>query len=58
MNDWNSNNRWVRAYSDSKNDPWLEMDVDLSPGGTKEGLDDEFAIWRDMLTDFKKYINW
>ncbi len=58
MNDWNSSNRWVRAYVDDKDDPWLEMDVDLSPGGTWEGLDDEFAVWRDMLVAFKKYINW
>jgi hypothetical protein len=58
MNEWNSQNRWVRAYSDDKNDPWLEMDVDLNPGGTWEGLDDEFAVWRDMMASFKKFINW
>ncbi|HVW92230.1 MAG TPA: YbjN domain-containing protein [Devosia sp.] len=58
MNDWNSNNRWVRAYVDEKDDPWLDMDVDLSPGGTWEGLTDEFAVWRDMLVSFKKFINW
>ena len=58
MNQWNSDNRWVRAYIDDKDDPWLAMDVDLSPGGTWEGLDDEFAVWRDMMVSFKKYINW
>ena len=58
MNEWNSTKRWVKAYVDDKDDPWLQMDIDLSPGGTQEGLDDQFAIWRDMLTSFKKYINW
>ena len=58
MNDYNSTKRWVRAYVDDKNDPWLEQDVDLIPGGTWEGLDDQFAVWRQMLGDFEKYINW
>jgi hypothetical protein len=58
MNDWNSNNRWVRAYVSDKDDPWLEMDVDLNPGGTYEGLADEFSVYRDMLVSFKKFINW
>jgi Putative bacterial sensory transduction regulator len=58
MNEWNRDNRWVRAYVDKANDPWLEMDVDLSPGGTYEGLTDQFAIWRSELPDFKKFIHW
>jgi hypothetical protein len=58
MNEWNGKNRWVRAHVDSKDDPWLEMDVDLSPGGTWEGLSDEFAIYRDMVVSFKKFIDW
>ena len=52
INQWNRKNRWVRAYVDDVNDPWLEMDVDLTPGGTYENLNDEFAIWRDSLKRF------
>jgi hypothetical protein len=58
MNEWNADNRWAKAYVDSKDDPWIEMDVDLSPGGTSENLSDEFAVWRDMVVSFKKFINW
>ena len=58
MNDWNRDNRWVRAYVDKVNDPWLEYDVDLEPGGTYELLNDEFGIWRDSLDHFRKFINW
>jgi hypothetical protein len=58
MNDWNRKNRWVRAYADDVNDPWLAYDVDLSPGGTYENLDDQFGVWRDALGRFTKYINW
>jgi Putative bacterial sensory transduction regulator len=54
INTWNRENRWLRAYVDKVNDPWLEMDVDLTPGGTYENLSDEFAIWRDGLRRFKQ----
>ena len=57
MNEWNRHNRWVRAYSDKVDDPWLEFDVDLTPGGTYELLNDEFAIWRDSLRRFRKQID-
>ena len=58
MNDWNRKNRWTHAYADDVNDPWLAYDVDLSPGGTYEMLDDQFGIWRDAVIRFRKYINW
>jgi len=29
----------------------------LSPGGTYEILNDEFATWQDTLRVFKKFIN-
>lgn len=52
LNDWNGNNRWCRAYYDNVNDPWLEMDIDLWPGGTYELLNDQFACWNDRLAAF------
>jgi len=54
MNEWNKKNRWTRAYIDTVNDPWLEQDVDLTPGGTYENLDDEFAVWRAALRHFRE----
>jgi hypothetical protein len=56
MNQWNHDNRWIRAYVDKVNDPWLELDVDLSPGGTYESLDDQFQIWRTQLAKFRDFI--
>jgi hypothetical protein len=52
INDWNNNNRWCKAYYDSVNDPWLEMDIDLWPGGTYESLNDQFATWNNTLGRF------
>jgi len=57
MNEWNAQARWVRAYTDKVNDPWLEFDVDLAPGGSYEMLDDQFGIWRSELTKFHQFIN-
>jgi hypothetical protein len=52
MNKWNREKRWARGYYDSVNDPWVEMDVDLTPGGTYELLDDNFATWKTSLAGF------
>lgn len=52
LNDWNNNNRWCRSYYDDVKDPWLEMDIDLSPGGTYESLNDQFAAWNNTLGRF------
>jgi len=56
MNDWSRDNRWARAYVDNVNDPWLEYDVDLTPGGTYELLNDEFATWRTMVKRFHTFL--
>lgn len=58
INEWDSGRRWGRAYVDKVNDPWIEYDVDLSPGGTYEMLNDEFAIWRETLVGFRAFIGW
>jgi hypothetical protein len=52
LNEWNTKKRWGRAYHDNSNDPWVEMDVDLTPGGTYELLHDELMTWNKTLADF------
>jgi len=54
MNEWNKTKRFVKAYVDSTNDPWLEFDVDLAPGGSYDLLNDELAIWNLALPAFVK----
>jgi len=53
MNVWNRDKRWCRGYYDAENDPWVEKDVDLTPGGTYELLADEFAVFRKCVDGFK-----
>ncbi len=56
LNDWNSSNRWTRAYFDDVKDPWLEMDIDLYPGGTYESLNDQLIAWLNTVARFiEKY---
>ncbi len=57
MNDWNRDNRWGTAYVDKEHDPWLNMNVDLTPGGSYELLDDEFTNWQTGLSDFCKLVS-
>ena len=52
INGWNYDNRWCRAYYDGDKDPWLKMNIDLSPGGTYEALSDRFEIWNRTLGRF------
>ena len=58
MNRWNRDKRWCRGYFDAENDPWLEMDVDLTPGGTYELLNDDFATYKNAcIGPFKQMYN-
>jgi Putative bacterial sensory transduction regulator len=53
INSWNRDKRWCRGYYDAENDPWVEKDVDLTPGGSYELLADEFQIFRKCVDNFK-----
>jgi Putative bacterial sensory transduction regulator/zinc-ribbon domain len=52
LNAWNSEVPWCKAYYDSVNDPSLDMDIALSPGGTYESLNDQFMTWNTVLGRF------
>ncbi len=54
MNRWNRDKRWCRGYYDAENDPWVEKDVDLTPGGSYELLNDEFQIFRKCVDNFRE----
>jgi hypothetical protein len=53
INGWNRDKRWCRGYYDAENDPWVEKDVDLTPGGSYELLADEFQVFRKCVDNFK-----
>lgn len=57
-NDWNSEKRYVDCFVDEEGDPWFTYDVNLSPGGTRDGLDDAFAVWLSFLPDMRSMVGW
>jgi len=57
LNEWNGKILYCRASYDSENDPWLEMDIGLWPGGTWEALNSHLAIWNNRLGRFIDAFN-
>jgi hypothetical protein len=57
VNEWNRTKRWARAYLDGSNRLWVEFDADLTPGGTYELLEDEFATWKKTLDTVKTFFD-
>src|ERR1700722_8911884 len=57
MNGWNRDKRWCRGYFAATNDPWVEEDIDLTPGGSYALLNDEFQIFRKCVDNFRSIYN-
>lgn len=57
VNSWNRSNRYIKAYLTAKGGLFGEYDMDISPGGTYEMLNDELQNWRSVVVDFNKYFN-
>jgi hypothetical protein len=57
VNEWNRTKRWGRAYLDDSGGMWLESDVDLTPGGTYELLNDMFATWKKSVEGFRSFFS-
>ena len=57
VNSWNRGNRYIKAYLTAKGGLFGEYDLDISPGGTYEMLNDCLQNWRSVVVDFNKYFN-
>jgi hypothetical protein len=55
-NEWNRTHRYIKAYLTKGNSLYGEYDLDLSPGGTFEMLNDTLANWRRNAGDFKTFF--
>lgn len=58
VNNWNREKRYLKAYMDSENDPYVQYDANTSPARTWEGLADDFGVWTSTLPMFTRHINW
>lgn len=57
-NVWNAGKRYVDCYIDDEGDPWFTYDINVSPGGSRAALDDNFGVWLSFLPDIKEHIGW
>ncbi|HEY1427066.1 MAG TPA: YbjN domain-containing protein [Caulobacteraceae bacterium] len=57
INGWNSGHRYIKAYLTTSGSLYGEYDLDVSPGGTYEMLNDCLQNWRSVVVDFTKYFN-
>jgi len=59
INQWNSSQRFGRAYLDKEGDPVLAMDVDLDHGGVSAPLFiDNVEFWASVLPKFEQLIGY
>jgi hypothetical protein len=58
VNAWNGGNRYVDSFTDDEGDPWFTYDANLSPGGSRAALDDDFAVWLSFIPDMKELAGW
>ena len=57
LNEWNSTNRFGRAYLDDENDPILRMDVDLDHDGLSRASFNEYIdIWASLAPNYLKFL--
>jgi len=59
VNEWNRDNRYSRAFIDDEGDPFLRIDVKMQKDGNGvQNFIETLDIWRRLVEDFERYINW
>lgn len=59
INDWNRERRFGKAFLDDEGDPFVEMDVNLYGDGVgRRNFEDTLELWRQVLSDFRIFIDW
>jgi putative sensory transduction regulator len=56
LNKWNRDSRFGHAYLDDENDPYLQLDINASPGFTSESMAGYVETWAGLVPKFKGYI--
>ncbi len=57
-NEWNKGNRYLKAWLDDENDPYIEYDVNVNAGRTFSGLSDDLDVWSQGVGRFTTFIDW
>lgn len=55
---WNGKKRYGTSIIDDEGDPWLDFDINLKGGVTKENFEHSLALWEGVLADYLKHVGW
>ncbi|NSY39696.1 YbjN domain-containing protein [Leisingera sp. ANG59] len=59
INEWNTNNRFARAYVSEEGSARIEMDVLLGNDGmAPDDFADAVGLWNRAMQDFEEFIDW
>lgn len=58
INEWNSQNRWTKAFMDKDNDAVLESDLDVRDGVSDFTLLNFIEIFSNHVQKFEKFMNY
>lgn len=56
IEEWNEEKRFASAYLDDEDDPFLQMDINLTGGITKANFEDTFKLWQTLKGQFETHI--
>jgi hypothetical protein len=53
---WNADKRFASAYVDHESDPFLQMDINMEGGVTRENFESSFDLWQTVKGEFEDFI--
>ena len=58
VNDWNTAVRYGKVWLDDVDDPFIELDLDLSAGSSDAQVARYMQLWAAMVTEFEAHIGY
>src|SRR5262245_16674582 len=53
---WNEEQRYASAYLDDENDPFLQLDLNMAGGISRENFESTFSLWQTLKGQFEDHI--
>lgn len=57
VNEWNKDKRFLSAYLDEEDDPYLQMDINTEGGISRVAFASSFEMWQSLKSEFEGRIN-
>ena len=57
LNAWNAKRRYAFGYRDDEGNLWVQIDIDLAPGGSWELFDASLSRWGGQVASYKSFID-